>query len=191
MSPPPRSRHPHHKSTKSQQSSIVRGAHGKIITLTPDKVLEFTCTTQKKAAKRLGCSLSTLKRRFHSIGGKWPYASMPEHEKKQYIYYCLNYHDHDEKQISEDTMSALKEAMKVNKGPHNSRLSPSCSPSKSPDRSLSHMSVNSTTTPVSHLPSSFSSVAPSSLNSTNQHREPQLIGTTQSPNHPQHGFPRG
>jgi hypothetical protein len=85
-----------------------------------DIVKLYNCP-QPTAALLLGCSLSSLKRRYYEItkragqpGKRWPYQSLTIKQRKQYIYYVLNHKEPDCKYLDEHTIETLKKAFSSN-----------------------------------------------------------------------------
>jgi len=67
---------------------------------------------QPTAAKLLGVSLSTLKRRYYEIVGhrRWPYPDMKRLLKKKTISYIVHDKDKPTKQLDPHTLHVLKKA---------------------------------------------------------------------------------
>ncbi|KAL9642450.1 hypothetical protein ABK040_011019 [Willaertia magna] len=62
-----------------------KGRHRKLDTLTYETIREYFKYTQSQAAKKLGVSVSTLKRKFYSLGyeSRWPYTRTVTPKKKK------------------------------------------------------------------------------------------------------------
>jgi hypothetical protein len=69
---------------------------------------------QPEAAKKLGVSLSTLKRRFYETHGKirWPYCAIKKQCKKRSLSYVINAKNKPTKLLDPHTISILKKAFR-------------------------------------------------------------------------------
>jgi DNA-binding transcriptional regulator YiaG len=78
--------------------------------------------SQPEAARRLGVSLSTLKRRFYELNGgcggtmKWPYSEIKKIAAKRTIKYILNEREKDATIIDEYTRMVLLKAFQSTHG---------------------------------------------------------------------------
>jgi hypothetical protein len=84
----------------------------KCITLTKQQIEHFYSSPQPQAAKQLGVSLSTLKRRYYEFSGskRWPYCYYKKNAKKRKLQYILNAKDRPTKQLDPHTLNILKKA---------------------------------------------------------------------------------
>lgn len=80
------------------------------ISISDRELREVFAYTQPEAARRLGVSLSTLKRRFYELAGKgkrWPFHEMKKIEKKRSMKYILNETNQPEKMLDPYTLFVL------------------------------------------------------------------------------------
>lgn len=82
------------------------------ITITDDQLKAMFIYSQPEAAKRLGVSLSTLKRRFYELAGKgkrWPFQELKKIEKKRSVRYIINDINQPEKMLDPYTIFVLNQ----------------------------------------------------------------------------------
>ncbi|EFC42300.1 hypothetical protein NAEGRDRAFT_80436 [Naegleria gruberi] len=84
------------------------------IEITHEMMKPYFYCPQTLAARLLGVSISTLKRRFYDLHiGRWPYQCISLSERKKSIYFLMNETEpEDEKEIDEKTMHHLRHAFK-------------------------------------------------------------------------------
>jgi hypothetical protein len=81
--------------------------------ITKDEIKKYFNYSQAKAAKMLGVSVSTLKRRYYSMGmGKWPYPENKFLAKKRSVSYICLAQDRPEKFMDQTTLQQLYKAFK-------------------------------------------------------------------------------
>jgi hypothetical protein len=93
----------------------------KKVELTEQAIARFYNSPQPVAALLLGCSLSSLKRRYYEIskskgesGRRWPYQSLTLKSRKRFIYYVLNCREpEDATTLDKETLEALTKAFTV------------------------------------------------------------------------------
>jgi len=86
--------------------------------MTLEEMRKYFKYPQPEAAKRLGVSLSTLKRRFYALnmGKRWPYYQFVKVQRKRHLNYILNKQNKPEKLIDNHTIHVLKLAFRNNCG---------------------------------------------------------------------------
>lgn len=84
------------------------------IHLEKHEIEQFFSYPQPEAAKKLGVSLSTLKRRFYETHGKirWPYCAIKKQCKKRSLSYVMNAKNKPTKLLDPYTISILKKAFR-------------------------------------------------------------------------------
>lgn len=96
--------------TKPPQVSQKITTNKSKISISDKELREVFAYTQPEAAKRLGVSLSTLKRRFYELAGKgkrWPFHEMKKIEKKRSMKFILNETNQPEKMLDPYTLFVL------------------------------------------------------------------------------------
>jgi len=80
--------------------------------LSKEDIEKYFSFPQPKAAKLLGVSLSTLKRRFYDThkGSRWPYSGIKKQAKKRSIAYIMNQKNKPVKLLDPHTLHTLKKA---------------------------------------------------------------------------------
>ncbi|KAF0974319.1 hypothetical protein FDP41_006929 [Naegleria fowleri] len=84
------------------------------IEITREMMARYFYCPQTLAARLLGVSISTLKRRFYDLHmGRWPYQCISLNERKKSIYFLMNETEpEDEKELDEKTWTYLRHAFR-------------------------------------------------------------------------------
>lgn len=102
-----KSRHSRKHPSKTNQSKRGRKE------ITKEEIKKYFNVSQSKAAKLLGVSVSTLKRRFYSMNmGRWPYPENRYLARKRSISYICSPNNRPEKQLDPHTLHVLLRAFK-------------------------------------------------------------------------------
>jgi hypothetical protein len=99
--------------TPQTPNTPQRGRRGKkMIPLTEEQLKSMYMYPQPEAAKRLGVSLSTLKRRFYELhnGQRWPYNDIKKILKRRKLKYILNDRNKPTKYLDQMTIHCLQKA---------------------------------------------------------------------------------
>nr|CAG4709949.1 unnamed protein product [Naegleria fowleri] len=80
--------------------------------VTHKEMSRYFNASQITAARLLGVSVSTLKRRYKEVsnGSRWPYSKLSTSEKKKSIWFYINDEDENEKSISKECQLVLAKA---------------------------------------------------------------------------------
>ncbi len=112
----PQQRHNTSPTNSTDTASPTRGTKRgkKIIVLSEQQLRTHYIFSQPEAARRLGVSLSTLKRRFYELhsGKRWPYHDLKPSLKKRRISFIVNKKDLPEKDIDSYTEHVLSLAFR-------------------------------------------------------------------------------
>jgi DNA-binding transcriptional regulator YiaG len=105
------------KRTKGEKSNLSRSKSyqrkGGRKEITKEEIKKYFNVSQSKAAKLLGVSVSTLKRRFYSMDmGRWPYPGNRYSARKRTISYICSPNNRPEKQLDPHTLHVLLRAFK-------------------------------------------------------------------------------
>ncbi len=99
------------KKRSCNQRLNSNGGGGQKIEITKEVMSQYFNMSQSLAAKLLGVSVSTLKRRYYELfkgGQRWPFQSIPLKERKKSIYYLVNEEEPlDAKELDNQTMEHL------------------------------------------------------------------------------------
>ncbi|KAG2379420.1 hypothetical protein C9374_006537 [Naegleria lovaniensis] len=84
------------------------------IEITREMMTKYFYCPQTLAARLLGVSISTLKRRFYDLHiGRWPYQCISLNERKRSIYFLMNETEpEDDKELDEKTLMYLRHAFR-------------------------------------------------------------------------------
>ncbi|KAL9641457.1 hypothetical protein ABK040_013382 [Willaertia magna] len=90
-------------------SDVAKQTHK--INITRVEMSKYFNAPQTLAARLLGVSVSTLKRRYYEMyKGRWPYQSLSNKERKKTIWFYVNEEEYSEKFISKETITILNKA---------------------------------------------------------------------------------
>lgn len=99
------------KKRSCNQRLNSNGGGGQKIEITKEIMSQYFNMSQSLAAKLLGVSVSTLKRRYYELfkgGQRWPFQSIPLKERKKSIYYLVNEEEPlDAKELDSQTIEHL------------------------------------------------------------------------------------
>jgi hypothetical protein len=103
----------HKNGPHAPKTALPKAKRGKkVIPLTEEQLRNHFIYPQPEAARRLGVSLSTLKRRFYELhsGKRWPYNDIKNTLKKRKLRYIVNDRSKPEKYLDQNTLFALSKA---------------------------------------------------------------------------------
>ncbi|KAG2381307.1 hypothetical protein C9374_006296 [Naegleria lovaniensis] len=103
------------EATNSSRTSTTPSQHHQArLPVTLQDMSKYFKASQMIAARMLGVSVSTLKRRYKDVskGERWPYSKMSTNEKKRSLWFYINDEDEDEKALSQECLLVLQKAFK-------------------------------------------------------------------------------
>ncbi|KAL0476290.1 hypothetical protein AKO1_010898 [Acrasis kona] len=100
------------RNKKSSVKGISKPKSGRKVKITKEVLQDYYCYPQVEAAKLLGVSLSTLKRKFYELKiGRWPHYEARIKERKRSLTYILNANEsNNPKRLDYRTLAVLNEA---------------------------------------------------------------------------------
>ncbi|KAL0484910.1 hypothetical protein AKO1_011786 [Acrasis kona] len=99
-------------SSSSPELELAENTHR--INLSRDKIKKYFKCPQGLAARFLGVSISTLKRRFYDLEmGRWPYQSIPLEQRKKGLYYLINeVEPNNPKHLTDESIAIIQAAFR-------------------------------------------------------------------------------
>ncbi|KAF0976218.1 hypothetical protein FDP41_004893 [Naegleria fowleri] len=97
---------------QTTSSSSNQTHHSPRLKVNYQEMSKYFHAPQIVAARMLGVSVSTLKRRYKEVskGERWPYSKMSLHEKKKSLWFYINDQDEDENALSQECLLVLQRA---------------------------------------------------------------------------------
>ncbi|KAG2379383.1 hypothetical protein C9374_007522 [Naegleria lovaniensis] len=94
-----------------ETNSSITSTNGRLH-VSLDEMSKYFHASQMIAARMLGVSVSTLKRRYKEVshGKRWPYSKMSIHEKKKSLWFYINDENENETTISKECHQVLQKA---------------------------------------------------------------------------------
>ncbi|KAF0977372.1 hypothetical protein FDP41_003364 [Naegleria fowleri] len=97
---------------KQQRTSPILPSASCRLQVSLEEMSKYFHSPQSIAARMLGVSVSTLKRRYKEVsnGNRWPYSKMSLNEKKKSLWFYINEEDESETTISNECHLVLQKA---------------------------------------------------------------------------------